>query len=77
MRATRARVIFIHGLWLHASSWNPWLEHFRTAGYDPVAPGWPGEPDSVAEARQYPERVANASIDDITAHYTKIIDSLD
>jgi alpha-beta hydrolase superfamily lysophospholipase len=77
MRSTRARVIFLHGLWLHTSSWAPWLEHFRAAGYDPVAPGWPGEPDTVAEARQHPELVANASIDDIAAHYTKIIDSLD
>jgi alpha-beta hydrolase superfamily lysophospholipase len=67
----------MHGLWLHATSWSPWLEHFRAAGYDPVAPGWPGEPETVAEARQHPELVANASIDDIAAHYTKIIDSLD
>jgi alpha-beta hydrolase superfamily lysophospholipase len=77
MRATRARVIFIHGMWLHASSWAPWLEHFRAAGYDPVAPGWPGEPDTVAEAWQRPDLVANAGIDDIAAHYAKIIDSLD
>lgn len=40
-------------------------------------PGWPGEPDTVAEAREHPELVANVSIDDAVAHYTKIIDSLD
>src|ERR1700722_12080911 len=77
IEATRTHVIFIHGMWLHASSWNPWLEHFRAAGYDPIAPGWPGEPDTVAEAREHPELVANTSIDDLIAHYTKIIDSLD
>ena len=33
-------VVFIHGLWLHATSWNPWIDHFRAAGYAPVAPGW-------------------------------------
>ena len=77
MRATRTHVVFIHGMWLHASSWNPWLEPFRAAGYDPIAPGWPGEPDTVADARQHPELVANATIDDAIAHYTKIIDSLD
>ena len=32
-------VVFIHGLWLHATSWEPWLDLFREAGYDPVAPG--------------------------------------
>ena len=77
MPANRTPVVFIHGMWLHASSWAPWLELFRTAGYDPIAPGWPGEPDTVTEARESPELVANTSIDDATAHYTKIIDSLD
>ena len=77
MTAPRTPVVFIHGLWLHATSWTPWLELFAQAGYDPVAPGWPGEPDTVEQARQQPDLVANTSIDDITAHYTKIIDALD
>ena len=25
-------VVFVHGLWLHASSWEPWLDRFRQAG---------------------------------------------
>jgi pimeloyl-ACP methyl ester carboxylesterase len=74
---TRTPVVFIHGMWLHAASWTPWLELFAAAGYDPIAPGWPGEPDTVTEARENPDLVANSSIDDITAYYTKIIDSLD
>jgi pimeloyl-ACP methyl ester carboxylesterase len=77
MTEPRTPVVFIHGLWLHTASWTPWLELFAQAGYDPVAPGWPGEPDTVEQARQQPELVANTSIDDITAHYTKIIDALD
>ena len=44
---TRTPVVFIHGLWLHATSWAPWVELFSQAGYDPVAPGWPGDPDTV------------------------------
>jgi alpha-beta hydrolase superfamily lysophospholipase len=70
-------VVFIHGLWLHASSWTPWVELFREAGYTPVAPGWPGEPDTVAEAREHPEYVANIGINDATGHYADIIDGLD
>ena len=31
-------VVFIHGLWLHATSWQPWVDLFREAGYDPIAP---------------------------------------
>ena len=70
-------VVFIHGLWLHATSWNQWQDFFLDAGYASVAPGWPNEPTTVEDARQQPERVANLGIEDITAHYAKIIDSLD
>ena len=70
-------VIFIHGLWLHATSWNPWIDKFRAAGYEPSAPGWPGDPDTVEEARAHPELIADHGIDDVVAHYAKIIDGLE
>lgn len=76
MATERTPVVFIHGLWLHATSWGPWLELFRQAGYEPIAPGWPGEPPTVEEAREQPDLVANMSIDDATGHYAEIIDSL-
>ena len=69
-------VVFIHGLWLHANSWSPWLELFQDAGYAPVAPGWPGAPDSVDEAREHPELVAGKGITDIVDHYAAIIRDL-
>ncbi|MEV0567537.1 alpha/beta fold hydrolase [Dactylosporangium sp. NPDC050588] len=69
-------VVFIHGLWLHASSWQPWVELFRAEGYAPVAPGWPGEPGTVAEAREHPEAVADHGIDDVVEHYAKVIAGL-
>jgi pimeloyl-ACP methyl ester carboxylesterase len=77
MSTSPTPVIFIHGLWLHATSWNLWLKLFSQAGYNPIAPGWPGEPDTVEQARQRPDLAADISIDDITDHYTKIIESLD
>lgn len=70
-------IVFIHGLWLHATSWEPWIELFANAGYAPSAPGWPNEPSTVAEARDAPEATANLSIDQITEHYAAIIDKLD
>ncbi|WP_040809895.1 alpha/beta hydrolase [Nocardia concava] len=69
-------VLFIHGLWLHATSWGPWLDHFRAAGYAPIAPGWPNEPDTVAAARAHPEAVADIGIDDAAAHFASIIQTL-
>jgi pimeloyl-ACP methyl ester carboxylesterase len=58
MTSARTPVVFIHGLWLHATSWAPWLELFRQAGYEPVAPGWPGIPDTVEDARANPDSIA-------------------
>jgi pimeloyl-ACP methyl ester carboxylesterase len=70
-------VLFVHGLWLHATSWSPWIELFRTAGYDPSAPGWPGDPDTVEAARAHPDAMADHGIDDVVDHYAKIINGLD
>jgi pimeloyl-ACP methyl ester carboxylesterase len=73
---TRTPVVFIHGLWLHATSWAPWAELFSEAGYDPIAPGWPGDPDTVEAARANPDSIADHGIDDVTRHYQAIIDTL-
>ena len=73
---TRTPVVFIHGLWLHATSWAPWAELFSEAGYDPFAPGWPGDPDTVEAARANPDALADHGIDDVTRHYQAIIDTL-
>jgi len=69
-------VVFIHGLWLHASSWQPWRELFDGRGYASVAPGWPHEPATVEAARAAPEAVANQSIDDLVAHFRSLIAGL-
>jgi pimeloyl-ACP methyl ester carboxylesterase len=74
--STGTPVIFIHGLWLHASSWQPWADLFAAEGYQPLAPGWPGDPDTVEAARANPEAIADHGIDDVTDHYAKIIDGL-
>ncbi|MGD9703578.1 MAG: alpha/beta fold hydrolase [Acidimicrobiia bacterium] len=70
-------VVFIHGLWIAAGAWEPWIALFEEASYDAVAPTWPGEPDNIAEARRSPERQAGIGIDAIVDHYANIIGKLD
>ena len=65
MEPANTPVIFVHGLWLHASSWDPWVDFFKEAGYVPSAPGWPGDGDTVADTRDNPERVAGVGIEDV------------
>lgn len=73
----RIPVLFIHGLWLHSTSWQPWIDLFRLRGYHPSAPGWPGDPDTVEEARHNPESIADHGIDDVVDHYATIIKGLE
>ncbi|GAA0421859.1 alpha/beta hydrolase [Acrocarpospora corrugata] len=73
---TTSPVVFIHGLWLHASSWEPWLSLFRERGYEALAPGWPGDPGTVKESREHPESIADRGIDDVVEHYAAIIAEL-
>jgi pimeloyl-ACP methyl ester carboxylesterase len=74
--STATPVVFIHGLWLHATSWAPWVELFREAGYVPSAPGWPGDADTVEASRANPDHIADHGIADVVEHYARIIDGL-
>ncbi|MFE7745975.1 alpha/beta hydrolase [Nocardia sp. NPDC057455] len=73
---TTPPVIFVHGLWVHASAWEPWLDLFSRAGYAAQAPLWPGESRSVELTRQNPERVAGFGVQDITEHFAQHIGQL-
>jgi pimeloyl-ACP methyl ester carboxylesterase len=77
MTPASRHVVFIHGLWLHASSWAPWTELFQTAGFTPLAPGWPGDSDTVEETRNHADQVAGKGIDDVVGHYAEIIGGLE
>src|SRR6478672_5328443 len=76
MSDTKTSVLFIHGLWLHASSWQPWVDLFDEAGYDAIAPGWPGIPDTVEAAREHDSLIGGVGIDDVVDRYSQVIDNL-
>ncbi len=76
MTNARPPVVFIHGLWLHSTSWQPWIELFEQVGYAATAPEWPGVADTVAEARANPDDIADKGIDDVVAHYLAVIEDL-
>ncbi len=77
MAGTGTPVVFVHGLWLHASSWDPWVELFEARGYDPIAPGWPGDSETVPETRMRANLVAGYGIDAVVDHYAKLIGELE
>lgn len=73
----RTPVVFVHGLWLLPSSWDRWAELFAGAGYAPLTPGWPDDPNSVPEAREHPEVVAHTTIGQVADHFADVIGMLD
>ncbi|WP_078869301.1 alpha/beta hydrolase [Streptomyces sp. NRRL B-1347] len=77
MTTHRTPVMFIHGLWLHSTSWQGWADTFRDAGYEPIMPEWPGVPATVAEARRRPEDQAGVGLAEISAAHARVIRTLD
>jgi non-heme chloroperoxidase len=75
--STATPVVFIHGLWLLPSSWDEWADLFEQAGYAPLTPDWPDDPETVEGARAEPEILANKTLKQVADHTTEIIEALD
>jgi pimeloyl-ACP methyl ester carboxylesterase len=73
----RTPAVFVHGLWLLPSSWDRWAEVFDEAGYVALAPGWPDDPETVAEANANPDTLANKTVGDVADHFAEVIGKLD
>jgi non-heme chloroperoxidase len=73
----RTPVVFIHGLWLLAGSWDPWAAVFEDGGYAPVAPGWPEDPATVEQARANPRALAGKTVGKVIAHLDEILGRLE
>lgn len=70
-------VVFVHGLWLLSGSWQAWRDLFEDNGFTTLAPGWPDDPATVAEAREHPEAFARKMVQQVTDHYLEVITRLD
>lgn len=71
-----APVVFIHGLWLLASSWERWAMLFEETGFSVLAPGWPDDPETVQEANANPEVFAGKTIGQVADHFARVIAEL-
>ena len=73
----RTPVVFVHGLWLLPSSWDRWAKLFEGEGFAALSPGWPDDPDSVAQAKEHPDVFAKKSIGQVADHFDEVIRGLD
>lgn len=70
-------VVFVHGLWLLASSWDRWARVLQEAGYATLQPGWPDDPDTYEEAHANPDVFAEKTVGQVADHYEQIIGGLE
>ena len=73
----RPPVVFVHGLWLLAGSWDRWRALFEERGFATVAADWPDDPATVEEARAHPGVFAGKSVGAITDHVAELVGALD
>jgi pimeloyl-ACP methyl ester carboxylesterase len=70
-------VVFIHGAFMSAESWAPWIQRFEARGYKCVAPAWPFLDHSVDELQHAPDpRFGKLGIGEIVDNYASIIREL-
>jgi pimeloyl-ACP methyl ester carboxylesterase len=75
-KSAKTPVVFIHGLWLLPSSWANWAEFFKQAGYAPLTPDWPDDPETVEQARANPDVFAKKTLGQVADHVTEVIAQL-
>lgn len=69
-------VVFVHGLWLLASSWDAWRAYFEDKGYATVAAEWPGDEATVEAARANSDSLAGLGAQGVTDHLVELTQAL-
>ncbi|CAN5497348.1 alpha/beta fold hydrolase [soil metagenome] len=70
-------VVFIHGLWVSHTAWQPWIDHFAAQGHQAIAPAWPGESATVQATRENSAAQAGFGIDELTEYFAKVLEQFD
>jgi pimeloyl-ACP methyl ester carboxylesterase len=69
-------IVLIHGLWMTSRSWEHWIDRYRAAGFEVLAPAWPGLEGEVESLRHDPAPLERLEIDEIIEYYQAIIHQL-
>src|SRR5690348_2284096 len=71
-------IVFIHGCFVHASTWDHWQAYFQSKGYTTIAPPWPYKEAAPSILRnQHPNSpIASLRLKQVLQHYIDIIQQL-
>jgi pimeloyl-ACP methyl ester carboxylesterase len=70
-------IVLINGLWLTALSWEHWVKRYMARGHHVIARSWPGMEGSIDDLRRDPSGITSLGVEDVVAHYERIIRALD
>ena len=75
--ASKPTIVLVHGLWLTPRSWEGWIDRYQKAGYNVLAPSWPGLEGEVEAIRKDPSALKGLKLKTVVDHYERIIRKLD
>ena len=75
--ASKPTIVLVHGLWLTPRSWEGWIDRYQKAGYNVLAPSWPGLEGEVEAIRKDPSPLKRLKLKTVVDHYERIIRKLD
>ena len=70
-------IVFIHGAWLAANSWERFAGFFAERGYLTLAPEWPRKAADVEHQRASPDGLAGLGVQEVVDHHAAIIEPLE
>jgi len=73
---TKKPIVFVHGLWMHSNTWQPWMKFFSEHGYETMNPSWPGDGDTVESSRTNPKAISNRGVKEVADSYANKIAAL-
>ncbi|WP_143393465.1 hypothetical protein [Fimbriiglobus ruber] len=67
-------ILFVHGMFQNANSWNGWVTFFYERGYDCVAVSWPLHDGELSALRSHPpEGLRDLRLQTVIDHYVGLI----
>jgi alpha-beta hydrolase superfamily lysophospholipase len=71
-------VVFIHGMYMNGTSWEPWIERAATRGWVAQAPSWPFHDGAPGERRRdVPDGLGGLTFGAVTEHYKRILEGVE
>ena len=70
-------IVLVHGFWVTPRSWEHWIARYEAAGYNVIAPAYPGFEVEVEALNADPTPIAELKLPEAVAVFESAIEALD